>query len=65
MAANNKLVTDNPTLHYGNSTTYMQLSGSSVASGVVAGAVAVLVGARPWLTPGLVKAAGGKIAKKG
>jgi subtilisin family serine protease len=50
------LSVDYPDLAYTGSSSYMKISGTSIASGVVAGAAAVLLQANPGLTPGLVKA---------
>jgi subtilisin family serine protease len=55
-AASCRLIANNPELAYPGSTQYMQLSGSSIASGVAAGAAAVLLDINPGLSPALVKA---------
>ena len=55
-AANARLVRDYPQLAYPDSTALMQISGTSIASGVVAGAATLLLDANPGLSPGLVKA---------
>ena len=55
-ASYSKLSVDYPDLAYTGSSSYMKISGTSIASGVVAGAAAVLLQANPGLTPGLVKA---------
>lgn len=55
-AYNCRLITEHPELYYSGSSYQMFLSGSSVASGVVAGAAAVLLDANSGLTPGLIKA---------
>ncbi|HLG14108.1 MAG TPA: S8 family serine peptidase [Blastocatellia bacterium] len=51
-----KLISEHPELTYNGSSTQMMLSGTSIASGVVAGSAAVLLQANSGLTPGLIKA---------
>src|SRR6185503_17304786 len=52
-AAGSYLITTHPELAVG--TQYLQLSGTSMASPVTAGAVALMLSAKPGLTPNAVK----------
>jgi serine protease AprX len=59
-APNNELLTEHPELAVGKTNSnsgkgYMRLSGTSVSSPVVAGAVAVMLEANPRLTPNMIK----------
>ncbi len=59
--SSNYLVTTNPVLHVdtgfnvNNKSRYMLLTGTSMSTGVVSGAVALMMQANPGLTPNLVK----------
>ncbi len=53
MEQNNKIAVDYPAFHDGDA--YYTMSGTSQATAIVSGAVALMLDAEPWLTPDIVK----------